>query len=74
MSIAKCPEPTELDPVVIEYQKTIQRVREDGESFLANWIAGMKRPSVTRKLRALRDSHPCPDSEYPLKQPHADAE
>ena len=63
MSIAKASESTELDPVVIEYEETIRRIRKSGGETVDAWIAKLCRPSVKQKFKAWRKSQPCPDSE-----------
>lgn len=62
MSIAKMPESTELDPVVIEYTQTVERVRRDSADALDGLIARLHPRVVKEKVREWRKSRPCPDS------------
>lgn len=55
MSIAKASEPTELNPVVIEYEETVDRIRQGGTNLIESWIARVRRPKVREKFAKLRD-------------------
>lgn len=57
MSVAKLPESTELDPVVIEYGATVERIRKNGDLALEGWIARLKTKTV-RDLLSTRRSDP----------------
>lgn len=63
MSIAKASQPTELDPVVIEYEETVDKIRQRGGSMVDAWIARMRRPVVQQNIEKWRRSQPCPDSD-----------
>lgn len=67
MSNAQCPS-SELDPVVIEYATTVQRIRKEGESALDGWMAKLLPCLVRARVSTWRASqHPSPDSDK-LKQ------
>lgn len=68
MSIAKSPESTELDPVVIEYTQTVERVRRDGTDALEGLIARLHPRAVRAKMAEWRKSNPCPDSDRILRE------
>ncbi len=57
-----CYESTDLDPVVIEYEATVERIRKCGNSVFEAWLlrVAQKLPSVKAKVLQLRRSQPCP--------------
>lgn len=63
MNIAKASDSTELDPVVIEYEETIGRIRKNGSSLVDVWIARMRPLAVKLKVEHWRKSKSSPSSD-----------
>lgn len=51
-----CYESTDLDPVVIEYEATVERIRKDSASVIDAWVVRVARtwPSIRAKVARLR--------------------
>ena len=51
-----CYESTDLDPVVIEYEATVERIRKDNRSIFDAWFfrVARMRPAIRAKVSQLR--------------------
>lgn len=51
-----CYESTDLDPVVIEYEATVERIRKDNRSIFDAWFfrVARMRPAIRAKVAQLR--------------------